>query len=187
MSRTTAACASIVEAVDREFGRLDVLVNMASLYSAVPFDELTSAEWDKQLCVDLRATFLVSRAAVPLMRRHGGGRIINFSDWVAGERAAALQGLSGVLRREGRREGADRSAGARSRGRPDSRQRDRARADPRAAGHDDRGVTRRSRRRRRSAAGAGRTRSRRPCSRSSTRISSPARRSGSTADGTCTD
>ena len=44
-----AACAAMVEAVGREFGRLDVLVNMASLYSAVPFDELDVAAWDRQL------------------------------------------------------------------------------------------------------------------------------------------
>ena len=77
------ACASLVAEVDREFGRLDVLVNMASLYTDVPFDRMTVADWDKQLSVDLRATFLLSRAAVPLMRRSGGGRIINFSDWLA--------------------------------------------------------------------------------------------------------
>jgi NAD(P)-dependent dehydrogenase (short-subunit alcohol dehydrogenase family) len=77
-----AACAAMVEAVGKEFGRLDVLINMASLYSAVPFDELDVTAWDKQLGVDLRASFLCSRAAVPLMRQHGGGRIVNFSDWL---------------------------------------------------------------------------------------------------------
>ena len=56
---------------------------MASLYHAVPYDELTPAEFDRQLSVDLRGSFLASRAAIPLMRRHGGGRIINFSDWLA--------------------------------------------------------------------------------------------------------
>ena len=48
----------MVEAVGREFGRLDVLINMASLYSAVPFDELDVTAWDRQLGVDLRASFL---------------------------------------------------------------------------------------------------------------------------------
>jgi NAD(P)-dependent dehydrogenase (short-subunit alcohol dehydrogenase family) len=56
---------------------------MASLYHAVTFDTLTPEEFDRQLSVDLRGTFLVSRAAVPLMRRAGGGRIVNFSDWIA--------------------------------------------------------------------------------------------------------
>jgi NAD(P)-dependent dehydrogenase (short-subunit alcohol dehydrogenase family) len=77
------ACAALVNQIDRDFGRLDVVINMASLYHAVSFDELTPAGWDRQISVDLRASFLVSRAAVPLMRRQGGGRIINFSDWVA--------------------------------------------------------------------------------------------------------
>jgi len=78
-----AACTALIAEVDREFGKLDVLVNMASLYHNVPFDRFTTADWDKQLSVDLRATFLVSHAAVSLMRRSGGGRIINFSDWLA--------------------------------------------------------------------------------------------------------
>jgi NAD(P)-dependent dehydrogenase (short-subunit alcohol dehydrogenase family) len=78
-----AACGALMTQIDRAFGRLDVVVNMASLYHAVPFDQLTPADWDRQLSVDLRASFLVSRAAVPLMRRQGGGRIVNFSDWVA--------------------------------------------------------------------------------------------------------
>jgi NAD(P)-dependent dehydrogenase (short-subunit alcohol dehydrogenase family) len=77
------ACADLVARVDREFGRLDVVVNMASRYAAVPFDREDAASWDRQLGVDLRGAFLVARAVVPVMRRHGGGRIINFSDWVA--------------------------------------------------------------------------------------------------------
>jgi NAD(P)-dependent dehydrogenase (short-subunit alcohol dehydrogenase family) len=90
-----AACASLVTAVDREFGRLDVLVNMASLYTDVPFDRMTVADWDKQLSVDLRATFLLSHAAVPLMRRSGGGRIINFSDWLAASGRPRYKGYLG--------------------------------------------------------------------------------------------
>jgi len=77
------ACDALIRDVEREFGRLDVLLNMASLYESVPFDDLTPKDFDRQLGVDLRGSFLASRAAVPLMRRHGGGRIINFADWVA--------------------------------------------------------------------------------------------------------
>ena len=64
-------------------GRLDVLVNMASLYRSRPFDELTVEDWDRSLAVDVRAAFLCARAAVPHMRAAGGGRIVNVSDWVA--------------------------------------------------------------------------------------------------------
>jgi NAD(P)-dependent dehydrogenase (short-subunit alcohol dehydrogenase family) len=77
------ACATLVNDVAREFGRLDVLINMASLYRAIPFDELTVDDWDHQQDVDLRGSYLCAKAAVPHMRANGGGRIINFSDWVA--------------------------------------------------------------------------------------------------------
>src|SRR5207237_1254222 len=62
-------CAAIVQQVAREFGRLDVLINMASLYQPVPFDEMDAAMWDRQLSVDLRGSFLCAKAAVPIMRR----------------------------------------------------------------------------------------------------------------------
>jgi NAD(P)-dependent dehydrogenase (short-subunit alcohol dehydrogenase family) len=78
-----AGCASIVDQVANEFGRLDVLINMASLYERWPFSKMDAAIWDRQLAVDLRGSFLCAKAAAPIMRRHGGGRIINFSDWVA--------------------------------------------------------------------------------------------------------
>jgi len=77
------ACATLVNDVARTFGRLDVLINMASLYRAIAFNDLTVDDWDRQQHVDLRGAFLCAKAAVPHMRRHGGGRIINFSDWVA--------------------------------------------------------------------------------------------------------
>jgi len=75
-------CRDAVASTVRELGRLDILVNMASLYVAKPFAELTAADWDRQLSVDLRASFLFSHAAAPAMKANGGGRIINFADWV---------------------------------------------------------------------------------------------------------
>lgn len=77
-----ASASALIGEVDRQFGRLDVLINMASTYEAVAFDDLTETHWHKQLGVDLHGTFSAARAAVPLMRRGGGGRIINFTDWV---------------------------------------------------------------------------------------------------------
>ena len=78
-----AACRTVVQEAAATFGRLDVVVNMASIYRATPLDTLDAAAWDAQLAVDLRATFLVSMAAVPHLRAAGGGRIINFSDWTS--------------------------------------------------------------------------------------------------------
>lgn len=76
-------CAQAVEATVAQLGRIDILINMASLYAAKPFDELAPADWDRQMAVDLRASFLFARAAAAVMTRAGGGRIINFTDWVA--------------------------------------------------------------------------------------------------------
>jgi NAD(P)-dependent dehydrogenase (short-subunit alcohol dehydrogenase family) len=77
------ACGRVVDGTVDALGRLDILVNMASLYRRTPLDELTLADWDAQMHVDVRAAWLCARAAVPHMRRLRGGRIVNFADWVA--------------------------------------------------------------------------------------------------------
>ncbi len=74
---------ALVDRAAADLGRLDVLVNMASVYVSVPFDETDEKVWDSVVDVDLKAAFLCSRAAVPHLRAAGGGRIINFTDWVA--------------------------------------------------------------------------------------------------------
>jgi NAD(P)-dependent dehydrogenase (short-subunit alcohol dehydrogenase family) len=77
------ACRPLVDAAAEALGRLDVLVNMASVYRSVALADLDEARWDDNLNVDLKAAYLCSLAAVPHMRRAGGGRIVNFSDWIA--------------------------------------------------------------------------------------------------------
>jgi NAD(P)-dependent dehydrogenase (short-subunit alcohol dehydrogenase family) len=76
-------CAVLVNEAAAALGRLDVLVNMASVYASVPFDQTDEQLWDSVVDVDLKATFLCARAAVPHMRAAGGGRIVNLADWVA--------------------------------------------------------------------------------------------------------
>jgi NAD(P)-dependent dehydrogenase (short-subunit alcohol dehydrogenase family) len=77
------ACQRAIDDAADALGRLDVLVNMASIYRSRPFDDITLHDWDEQMAVDLRSTWLCSQAAVPHMRRLRGGRIVNCSDWVA--------------------------------------------------------------------------------------------------------
>jgi NAD(P)-dependent dehydrogenase (short-subunit alcohol dehydrogenase family) len=78
-----ADCAALVAAADSAFGRVDVLINMASVYGSKPFEQLTEADFDRDLTVNLKSAFLCAQAAIPVMRRTGGGRIINFADWLA--------------------------------------------------------------------------------------------------------
>jgi NAD(P)-dependent dehydrogenase (short-subunit alcohol dehydrogenase family) len=77
------ACAEVVEQVAKTFGRFDILVNMASVYKERLLNDLTVDDWNANINVDLRAAFLCSKAAIPHMRQQGGGRIVNFSDWLA--------------------------------------------------------------------------------------------------------
>jgi NAD(P)-dependent dehydrogenase (short-subunit alcohol dehydrogenase family) len=77
------ACQRLVDAAASSLGRLDVLVNMASVYRSVPIDAIDERQWDDVVNVDLKASYLCARAAIPHMRKAGGGRIINFTDWVA--------------------------------------------------------------------------------------------------------
>ena len=76
-------CEAFVNESAAALGRLDVLINMASVYVSRPFSELTVQQYDDNIAVDLRAAFVCARAAWPHMRRAGEGQIINFSDWLS--------------------------------------------------------------------------------------------------------
>ena len=75
---TEAMAAAALEA----FGRIDVLVNNAGIYSSLqtgPFEELEVEEWRRILDVNVIGQALATRAVVPAMRRQGGGSVVNFS------------------------------------------------------------------------------------------------------------
>ncbi|HLK85874.1 MAG TPA: SDR family oxidoreductase [Candidatus Binataceae bacterium] len=63
------------------FGRIDVLVNSASVFYRKPIEDVTEQDWDLNLNVNLKAPFFLSRAAGAAMRRQGAGKIINIGDW----------------------------------------------------------------------------------------------------------
>jgi 2-deoxy-D-gluconate 3-dehydrogenase len=74
--------ALIRKTVDR-FGRLDVLVNNAGMNIRKPVQDLTLAEWRRVLDTNLTSAFLSCRAAYPVMKRGGGGKIINIGSMMS--------------------------------------------------------------------------------------------------------
>ncbi|MBR7033431.1 MAG: 3-oxoacyl-ACP reductase FabG [Clostridia bacterium] len=65
--------------IEEKAGGVDVLVNCAGIAAIRLFDEITVDEWDRMFAVNVRGTFLTSRAAVPYMIRRKAGKIINVS------------------------------------------------------------------------------------------------------------
>ena len=75
-----ASIKEMIEVVEDEYGRIDVLINNAGIFSALemrPFDQIPLEEWDRVLRVNLTGPFLCARAVLPAMRRAKWGRIIN--------------------------------------------------------------------------------------------------------------
>ncbi len=69
----------LVEFAQETFGRLDLLVNNASLFHPTPLSTLTRAEWDAMLGVNLAAPVFLVQAAAPLLAGHGGS-VVNLTD-----------------------------------------------------------------------------------------------------------
>jgi 3-oxoacyl-[acyl-carrier protein] reductase len=73
---------SMAEETVKKFGRIDILVNNAGFYhgmSRKPFNEISSAEWDKMMEVSAKGTWLCSKAVFPQMKKQEKGKIINIS------------------------------------------------------------------------------------------------------------
>jgi len=77
--RSAESVQHLVEATVKQFGRLDVLINNASIWLKAPFLEITEEEWDLALDVNLKGPFLASQKAAPYMLQNGGV-IINITD-----------------------------------------------------------------------------------------------------------
>jgi len=90
--RESGFCQHLVDTTCQRFGRLDVLVNSAGISRSGSALETTDQQWHDTIAVNLTALFFLSRAALRVMREHGGGSIVNVaSDWglVGGRNAAS--------------------------------------------------------------------------------------------------
>ena len=85
---------AMVDAAVRHFGKMDILVNNAGLFARLklqPAGEISSAEWDQVMAVNVRGTFACCRAAMPAMRTGGYGKIVNIAS------GTVFKGTPGML------------------------------------------------------------------------------------------
>src|ERR1700744_1189602 len=87
--------AASMESVAQRFGRLDALVNNAGVAVFAPVMETSDEDWSRVLAVNLTGPFLCTKAAVPLMREHGGGTIVNITS-ISAVRASTLRSAYGT-------------------------------------------------------------------------------------------
>jgi NAD(P)-dependent dehydrogenase (short-subunit alcohol dehydrogenase family) len=73
------AVSQMVERVAAAFGRLDVVVNCAAIDHTVSVADMSVAQWDQILAVNLRGPFLVAKSAFPVMQRQRSGHIVNIA------------------------------------------------------------------------------------------------------------
>jgi NAD(P)-dependent dehydrogenase (short-subunit alcohol dehydrogenase family) len=87
------AVRALADATVAAFGRIDILVNNAAMFAALKpqrFDEIPDAEWDRVMAVNIKGIWNCARAAVPVMRRQGGGRIVNVASAIVAKGTAFL-------------------------------------------------------------------------------------------------
>lgn len=72
-----ASCKKLADFASETAGRIDVLINCAGFFPVQSFEEMSLADWNKVIAVNLTGVFLMVKAVLPLMKGHGWGRIIN--------------------------------------------------------------------------------------------------------------
>lgn len=82
----------VFDEVMQKFGRLDILVNNAGIYVSKPALELTEADWDKMIGVNLKGQFLCAQRAAKEMVKNKWGRIINISSVASGQVGVGFAG-----------------------------------------------------------------------------------------------
>ena len=69
----------LADEVLERFGRIDILVNNAGIHETGSVLEMEEAVWDRMVAVNLKSVYLMSRAVIPSMQKHGGGAIVNLA------------------------------------------------------------------------------------------------------------
>ena len=77
------SCRLLVESALDHYGSLDVLINNAAVFFATGYLEITEEEWDRVMDINLKAPFLLSQAALKVMKKNRSGYIINISSTAA--------------------------------------------------------------------------------------------------------
>lgn len=100
-----------VDTAVQSYGRLDILVNNAGLRAGNPVDKLTEEQWTLVVDSHLKASFVMTKFAVPVFKRQGGGVIINTGSEAGlgmifnSAYAAAKEGIAGLTRSVAREQG----------------------------------------------------------------------------------
>lgn len=96
---------TVVEEVVKRFGRVDILVNNASVWQSAPFLEITRQQWETSIGANLTGPFLCAQAVAPYMLRQKSGHIVNISDLSAhqtwprfADHSASKAGLEALTR-----------------------------------------------------------------------------------------
>jgi len=77
---------TLIDGVIQQFGRLDIVVNNAALFAALPLvqpEQIDVELWDRVMAVNVRGPFLMAKHAIPHMRERGYGKIINVASGLA--------------------------------------------------------------------------------------------------------
>ncbi len=78
--RDSAQIKQFVQKTVEHFGKIDVVINSASIWLKAPFLEITEADWDLAMDVNLKGPFLMAQAVAPYMLKQGNGLVINITD-----------------------------------------------------------------------------------------------------------
>jgi NAD(P)-dependent dehydrogenase (short-subunit alcohol dehydrogenase family) len=73
----------VVHNINDKYGRIDVLINNAGTDVTLPVEELSVADWDRVIAVNLRGPFLLSKTVFPIMKNQGHGYIVNVTSTAA--------------------------------------------------------------------------------------------------------